>query len=94
STSEIPTAPILPTPSVIVAPSSKVLTTRKSVRPLPFHRLALRYISHHLDHFTSESSSSYSSSDHSLSRHTPPDNTDDDSSTPQRFVHRLLAMTP
>ncbi|GJV66907.1 putative reverse transcriptase domain-containing protein [Tanacetum coccineum] len=94
STPEIPTAPILPTPSVIVAPSSEALTARKSVRPLPSHRLALRYTSHHLDHFTSESSSSYSSSDHSLSGHTPPDTTDADSSTPQRFVHRSLARTP
>ncbi|GJS23463.1 putative reverse transcriptase domain-containing protein [Tanacetum coccineum] len=33
-------------------------------------------------------------SDHSLSGHTPPDTTDADSSTPQRFVHRSLARTP
>ncbi|GJV07318.1 hypothetical protein Tco_1344974 [Tanacetum coccineum] len=69
------------------------LTVRKSVRPLPSHRLALRYTSHHLDHFTSESSSSYSSSNHSLSGHTPPDTTDADTSIPQRFVHRSLART-
>nr|GEU46350.1 hypothetical protein [Tanacetum cinerariifolium] len=43
----------------------RALIARKSVRPLPSHRLALRYTSHHLDHFTSGSSSSYSSSDHS-----------------------------
>nr|GFA07198.1 hypothetical protein [Tanacetum cinerariifolium] len=70
---------------------------RKSVRPLPSHRLALRYTSHHLDHFTSGSPSSHSSSDHSssghsssghsLSGHTPPDTTGADSSTPLRFVH-------
>ncbi|GJW66645.1 putative reverse transcriptase domain-containing protein [Tanacetum coccineum] len=72
----------------------RALTVRKSVRPLPSHRLALRYTSHHFDHFTSESSSSHSSSDHSLSRHTPPDTIDADSSTPQRFVHRSLARTP
>ncbi|GJU94821.1 hypothetical protein Tco_1319577 [Tanacetum coccineum] len=39
---------------------------------------------------------SYSSSapsDHSLSGHTPPDTTDADSSTTQRFVHRSLART-
>nr|GEU53903.1 putative reverse transcriptase domain-containing protein [Tanacetum cinerariifolium] len=77
----------------------KALTTRKSVRPLPSHRLALRYTSHHLDRFTSGSSSSHSlfghsSSDHSVSGHTPPDTTDDDSSTPQRFVHSLLSRTP
>ncbi|GKB89198.1 hypothetical protein Tco_0961470, partial [Tanacetum coccineum] len=95
STPEIPTTPILPAPSAIVAPSSKTcraLTVRNSVKPLPSHRLALRYTSHHLDHFTSGSSSSHSSSDHSssghsilghsLSEHTPPNTTDVDSSTP------------
>ncbi|GJZ50795.1 putative reverse transcriptase domain-containing protein [Tanacetum coccineum] len=66
----------------------------KSVRSLPSHSLALRYTSHHLDHFTSESSSSYSSSDHFLSEHTPPDTTDADTSKPRRFVHRSLARTP
>nr|GEW00963.1 hypothetical protein [Tanacetum cinerariifolium] len=120
------TAPILPAPAAIVAPSSefplapvvappeiyrrrdilirprddipndrlyrnhpggpyKALIARKSVRPLLSHHLALRYTSHHLDNFTSRSSSSHSSSDHlssghsssghSLSRHTPPDTT-------------------
>ncbi|GJZ56544.1 putative reverse transcriptase domain-containing protein [Tanacetum coccineum] len=103
STLEIPTAPILPAPSAIVAPSSEALTARKSIRPLPSHRLALRYTSHHLDHFTSGSSSSHSSSHHSSSGHsisghslfghTPPDTTDADSSTPLRFVHPSLART-
>ncbi|GKB19359.1 hypothetical protein Tco_0853282 [Tanacetum coccineum] len=134
---KIPTAPILPALSAIVAPSSefplapvvappeilrrqvilirpgedipigrfyrthpggpcRALTVRKSVRRLPSHYLALRYTSHHLDHFTSRSSSSHSSSDHSSSRHsisghslsghTPPDTTDADSSTPSRFL--------
>ncbi|GKF01533.1 hypothetical protein Tco_0028456, partial [Tanacetum coccineum] len=82
----------------------RALTARKSVRPLPSHRLALRYTSHHLDHFTSGSSSSHSSSDHSsfghsisshsLSGHTPPDTTYADSSTPSIFVHPSLARTP
>ncbi|GKE38156.1 hypothetical protein Tco_1461561, partial [Tanacetum coccineum] len=100
---EIPTAPILPAPSVVVAPSFDALTARKSVRPLPSHRIALRYTSHHLDHFTPGSSSSHSSSDnsssghsissHSLSGDTPPDTTDVDSSTPPRFVHPSLART-
>ncbi|GKE28046.1 hypothetical protein Tco_1443430, partial [Tanacetum coccineum] len=82
----------------------RALTARKSVRPLPFHRLALRYTSHHLDHFTSGSSSSHSSSNHSSSGHsisghsllghTTPDTTDADSSTPPRFVHPPLARTP
>nr|GEU79747.1 putative reverse transcriptase domain-containing protein [Tanacetum cinerariifolium] len=113
---EIPTAPILPGPSAIVVPSFEfplapllphlgfALTVRKSYRPLPSHRLALRYTSHHLDHFTFGSSSSHSSSDHSssghsisghsLPKHTPPDTTDADSSTPSRFVHLPLARTP
>ncbi|GJS92722.1 hypothetical protein Tco_0799690 [Tanacetum coccineum] len=47
----------------------RALTVRKSVRRLPSHYLALRYTSHHLDHFTSGSSSSHSSSDHSSSGH-------------------------
>nr|GEV89497.1 integrase, catalytic region, zinc finger, CCHC-type, peptidase aspartic, catalytic [Tanacetum cinerariifolium] len=81
----------------------RALTARKLVRPLPSHRLTLRYTSHHLENFTSESSSSHSSSDHSLSGysslghslfgHTPPDNTDADLSTPQRFVHPSLFRT-
>ncbi|GJY40939.1 hypothetical protein Tco_0428209 [Tanacetum coccineum] len=100
---KIPTAPILPAPSAIVVLSSEALTMRKLVRPLPSHRLALRYTSHHLDHFTSRSSSSHSSSDHSssghsitghsLSGHTPSDTTDADSTTPPRFVHPSLART-
>nr|GFC84054.1 hypothetical protein [Tanacetum cinerariifolium] len=63
----------------------KALTARKSIRPLPSHRLALRYTSHRLDLFTSRSSSGHSSldqkssghssSNHSLSEHTPPDTT-------------------
>ncbi|GKB99809.1 hypothetical protein Tco_0985946 [Tanacetum coccineum] len=66
----------------------RALTARKSVRPLPYHRLALRYTLHHLDRFTSGSSSSHSSLDHSssghsimghsLSGHTSPDTTDVD----------------
>ncbi|GJS66146.1 hypothetical protein Tco_0680710 [Tanacetum coccineum] len=47
----------------------RALTVRKSVGPLPFHRLALRYTSHHLDRFTSGSSSNHSSSDHSSFDH-------------------------
>ncbi|GKB54046.1 hypothetical protein Tco_0904799, partial [Tanacetum coccineum] len=144
STPEIHTAPILPTPSAIIAPSSefplapvvappeirrrrtilirpreyipfvrlyriypggpcRALTVRKSVRPLPSHRLALRYTSHHLDHFTSGSSSSHSSSDHSSSGHSisghsllghsSPDTTVTDSSIPLRFVYPPLART-
>ncbi|GJR49079.1 hypothetical protein Tco_1317182 [Tanacetum coccineum] len=100
STPEIPTAPILPTPSSIVTPLSEALTARKSVRPIPSHRLALRYTSHHLDRFTSGSSLSHSSSDHSssgysilghpLSGHASPNTTIADSSTPPRFATRAL----
>ncbi|GKB51219.1 putative reverse transcriptase domain-containing protein [Tanacetum coccineum] len=118
----IPTTPILPASSAVVAPSTDIispvdappeirqrrailirtgedipigrlycthpggpcmaLTVRRSVRPLSSHRLTLRYTSHHLDRFTSGSSSSHSSSNHSssgrsilshsLSGHTPP----------------------
>ncbi|GJZ53751.1 hypothetical protein Tco_0608636, partial [Tanacetum coccineum] len=75
----------------------KALTTRKSVRPLPSHRLALRYTLHHLDHFTSGSSAGHSSSDHSSSGdsisgyplfgHASPNTTVVDSSIPPRFVY-------
>ncbi|GKB68882.1 hypothetical protein Tco_0930294, partial [Tanacetum coccineum] len=81
----------------------RALTARKSVRPLPSHRLALRYTSHHLDRFTSESSSDHSSSDHSSSGystsghsssgHTPLVTTIADSSTPSRFVYPPLTRT-
>nr|GEV45859.1 hypothetical protein [Tanacetum cinerariifolium] len=81
STPEIPTTPILPSPSAIedipigglyyTHPGGpcKTLTARNSVRPLPSYHLALRYTLHHLDHFTFRSSSSHSSSDHSSSGH-------------------------
>ncbi|GJR31266.1 putative reverse transcriptase domain-containing protein [Tanacetum coccineum] len=82
----------------------RALTVRKSVRPLPSHRLALRYTSHHLDCFSSGSSSSHSFSDHSSSGHSilghslfghaPPDTTVADSSTPPRFIYQPLARTP
>ncbi|GKC80050.1 hypothetical protein Tco_1130824, partial [Tanacetum coccineum] len=81
----------------------RALTERKSVRPLPSHRLALRYTSHHLDRLTSRSSSGHSSPDHSssrhsisghsLSRHASLDTTIADSSTPPRFVYPPLART-
>nr|GEV34880.1 hypothetical protein [Tanacetum cinerariifolium] len=77
---------------------------RKSVRPLPSHRLALRYTSHHLDPFTSGSSSGHSSLNHSssghsilghsLPEHASLDTTVADLSTPLRFVHSSLARTP
>ncbi|GKD57082.1 hypothetical protein Tco_1290469, partial [Tanacetum coccineum] len=74
----------------------KLLTVRKRVIPLPARRLAWRRVSHHSSdrHSSSDSSSSSAPSDHSLFGDTPPDTTDADSSTPQRFVHRSLARTP
>nr|GEU65426.1 hypothetical protein [Tanacetum cinerariifolium] len=113
-TPEIPTAPILPVPSAFDRPigrlyrtypggTCRALTVRKSVRPLPSHRLALRYTSYHLDRFTSESSSGHSSLDrsssghsisgHSLSRPTPPDITISDSFATLKFVYPPLART-
>ncbi|GKE16572.1 putative reverse transcriptase domain-containing protein, partial [Tanacetum coccineum] len=73
-----------------------MLTARKRVRPIPACILSWRCVSHHsLDHHSSLDSSSFSSpSDHSLSGHTPPDTTNADSSTPQRFVYQSLARTP
>ncbi|GKE18802.1 hypothetical protein Tco_1426379, partial [Tanacetum coccineum] len=74
----------------------KLLTARKRVRPIHARRLTWRRVSHHSSdrHSSPDSSSSSSHSDHSLSGHTPPDTTDADSSTPQRFVHRSLTRTP
>nr|GEV79975.1 reverse transcriptase domain-containing protein [Tanacetum cinerariifolium] len=80
STIEIPTAPIQPAPPAIISPSTNIISpivappgaliARKLVGPLPSHRLALRYTSHHLDCFTSGSSSNHSSFDHSSADHT------------------------
>ncbi|GJZ83565.1 hypothetical protein Tco_0648738 [Tanacetum coccineum] len=73
STLEIPTAHILPAPSVVVAPSSEfllhlALTTKKSVRPLPSYRLALRSasLSTMYPPTTSKSSAGDSSSESSV----------------------------
>ncbi|GKB54773.1 MAK10-like protein [Tanacetum coccineum] len=94
SDTKMPERHVLPTPHNAML--TRTLTMRKSVRPLCYHRLALSYTSHHLDHFTSGSSSDHSSSDHSssghsilgysLSGHTPPDTTIVVSSAPPRFV--------
>ncbi|GJW49466.1 hypothetical protein Tco_0090817 [Tanacetum coccineum] len=111
STQTIPTAPILPAPSAIVVPSSEFplapvvappeIRRRRAIliRPGEDIPIALRYTSHHLDRFTSRSSSGHSSSGHSISGHslfghTLPDTTVADSSTPQRFVYPPLARTP
>nr|GEV74033.1 hypothetical protein [Tanacetum cinerariifolium] len=106
STLEIPTAPIPPVPSAVDIPigrlyhnhpgrPSRALTARKSVRPLPSHRLALRYTSHHLDRFTSGSSdhSSYGhcTSDHSSFGHSTLDHSSSRHST---LGHSLSGHTP
>ncbi|GKE70441.1 hypothetical protein Tco_1528513, partial [Tanacetum coccineum] len=82
--SEFPLAPVVAPPGI------------RRLRPLPACRLAWRCVSHHSSdrHSSPNSSSSSVPSDHSLSGHTPPDTTDVNSSTPQRFVHRSLAKTP
>ncbi|GJY69199.1 putative reverse transcriptase domain-containing protein [Tanacetum coccineum] len=79
---EFPLAPVVAPPGIL--------------RLVPARRLAWRRVSHHSSdrHSSPDSSSSSAPSDHSLSGHTPPDTTDADSSTPQRFVHRSLARTP
>ncbi|GJZ62700.1 hypothetical protein Tco_0618837 [Tanacetum coccineum] len=102
SDTEMPERHVSPIPHDAML--TRALTVRKSVRPLSSHRLALRYTSHHLDHFTSESSSNHSYLDHSssghsisghsLSGHTPLDTTVADSSAPLRFVYPLLSRTP
>ncbi|GKA28170.1 hypothetical protein Tco_0714338 [Tanacetum coccineum] len=82
--SEFPLAPVVSPPGI--RRRSSILV--RPVRPLPARRLAWRCVSHHsLDrHSSSDSSSSSAPSDYSLSGHTPPDTTDADSSTPQRFT--------
>ncbi|GJS81809.1 hypothetical protein Tco_0748350, partial [Tanacetum coccineum] len=110
STPEIIIAPIPPAPSVVVASSTNIISPvdappricrRRAIliRPREDILIALRYTSHHLECFTSGSSSDHSSSGHSisgysLSGHTPPDTTIADSSTPPRFVYPPLARTP
>ncbi|GJR03910.1 hypothetical protein Tco_0526894 [Tanacetum coccineum] len=73
---------------------SRALTTRKSVRPLPSHRLALRYTSHHLDRFTFGSSSDHSSSDHSSADHSPADQTSGHSTSDQSLSRRSSPSLP
>ncbi|GKA23653.1 hypothetical protein Tco_0709686, partial [Tanacetum coccineum] len=82
---EFPLAPVVAPPEIRRRSATLVLT-----------RLAWRHVSHHSSdrHSSPDSSSSSGPSDHSLSRHTPPDTTNADSSTPQRFVHRLHDRTP
>ncbi|GJS75850.1 hypothetical protein Tco_0725731 [Tanacetum coccineum] len=78
-----------------VSPSSEFPLAPVVAPPGIHRRLAWRHVSHHSSdrHSSPDSSSSSAPLDHSLSGHTPPDTTDADSSTPQRFVHRSLART-
>ncbi|GKD51273.1 hypothetical protein Tco_1280249, partial [Tanacetum coccineum] len=103
-TPEIPTAPILPAPSAIVAPSSE-FPLSPVVAPLGICRRRAILIRHEEDipigrlyrtHLGGpyHSSSGHSISGHSISRHASPDTTIADSSTPPRFVHPPLARTP
>ncbi|GKA84640.1 hypothetical protein Tco_0806235 [Tanacetum coccineum] len=103
SKDSLPPAPDLPLVSPFLCSDdskadgeSEPTEQRPRVRPIPARRLAWRHVSHHSSdrHSSPDSSSSSAPSDHFLSGHTPPDTTDDDSSTPQRFVHRSLARTP
>nr|GEW44492.1 hypothetical protein [Tanacetum cinerariifolium] len=82
STPKIPTAPILPAPSAIVAPSSEFPLIPIGAPP------GIRHSSS--DH----SSSGHSISGHSLPEHASPDTIIADSSTPLRFVHPPLSRTP
>ncbi|GJR91802.1 hypothetical protein Tco_0215813 [Tanacetum coccineum] len=72
----------------------RALTARKSVRPLPSHRLALRYTSHHLDRFTSGSSSDHSSSDHSSADHSSADHTSGYSTSNQSLSRHSSPSLP
>nr|GEV85753.1 reverse transcriptase domain-containing protein [Tanacetum cinerariifolium] len=79
---EIPTVPILPTPSTVVATSSEFPLAPVVTSPEIRHSSS--------DH----SSSGHSILGHSLSGHASPDPTVADSSTPSRFVYTPLARTP
>ncbi|GJU04655.1 putative reverse transcriptase domain-containing protein [Tanacetum coccineum] len=68
STLETPTTPILPAPSAVVAPSTDIISHVDA--PPGIHR---RRGAHHLDRFTSVSSSDHSSSRHSISDHSSSD---------------------
>ncbi|GJR21470.1 hypothetical protein Tco_0969997 [Tanacetum coccineum] len=72
----------------------RALTARKTVGPLPSYRLALRYTSHHLDRFTSGSSSNHSSSDHSLADHSLADHTSGHSTSDQSLSRHSSPSLP
>ncbi|GJX63336.1 putative reverse transcriptase domain-containing protein [Tanacetum coccineum] len=82
--SEFPLAPVVAPPGI----HRRSATLVRPGEAIPFGRPYRTHLN------GPHSSSSSAPSDHSLSGHTPPDTTDADSSTPQRFVHRSLARTP
>ncbi|GKD73413.1 hypothetical protein Tco_1331695 [Tanacetum coccineum] len=92
STSEIPTTPIPPAPSAIVAPSTDIISPIDT--PPEIHRFTSGSSSDHSssDHSSADQSpadhtSGHSTSDQSLSRHTSPDTTIADLSSPLRLVY-------
>ncbi|GKE34548.1 hypothetical protein Tco_1453870, partial [Tanacetum coccineum] len=91
---EMPERRVSPTPHDAML--TRALTVRNSVRPLPSHRLALRYTSHHLDRFTFRSSSGHSSSDHSSSGHSISDHSSSGHSSSGNSIsgHSLSGHTP
>ncbi|GJV70301.1 hypothetical protein Tco_1485810 [Tanacetum coccineum] len=89
SSAEIPTISPVPAPSTFVTLATDIISPIDAPPgPLPSHRLALRYTSHHSssDNFTldspldssSDSSSNHSLSDHSLSDHSSEDSIEED----------------
>ncbi|GJY27978.1 hypothetical protein Tco_0403745 [Tanacetum coccineum] len=88
--SEFPLAPVVAPPRI----RRRSATLIRPGEAIPFGQSYRTHPNGPHRHSSSDSSSSSAPSDHSLSRHTPPDTTDADSSTPQRFVHRSLARTP
>nr|GEU45259.1 hypothetical protein [Tanacetum cinerariifolium] len=103
STLEILTAPILPAPSVIIAPSTNIIShvdappgirRRRAILIRPGQDIPIGRLYHTHPGGPYHSSSGHPISGHSLSGHTPPDITVADLSAPPRFVYPPLAKTP
>ncbi|GJX43161.1 hypothetical protein Tco_0259837 [Tanacetum coccineum] len=90
--SEFPLAPVVAPPRIRRRPAILV----RPVGPILARRLARRRVSHHSSdrHSSLDSSSSSLPSDHSLFEHAPPDTTDADTSTPQRFAIGKRCRSP
>ncbi|GJR58447.1 hypothetical protein Tco_1500609 [Tanacetum coccineum] len=87
SDTEMPERHVSPTPhDHTTSVHGRSFTARKSFNFKPSYRLTLRYTSHHLDHFTSRSSSDHSSSDHSSSGYSTSDHSSSRHSTSGHFV--------